>query len=96
MFKRDQLYDLNEKKKSECYRECPKKSVANKNVDSDHFENISKITRSKEACDILEKYYEGSENVKQVKFQSPRRKYEPMMMEEDQRINNYFIILLFV
>jgi len=38
------------------------------NVDSNHFEKISKITRSKEAWDILAKDYEGSDNVKQVKL----------------------------
>lgn len=37
----------------------------------------------------MEKYYEGSDNVKQVKLQSLRRKYELMLMEEDQRINDY-------
>ena len=37
----------------------------------------------------MEKYYEGSDNVKQVKLQSLRRKYELMLMEDDQRINDY-------
>jgi len=56
------------------------------NIDSNYFENISKITRSKQAWDILAEYYEGSENVKQVNLQSLRRKYELMLMEDDQRI----------
>lgn len=60
------------------------------------FEKISKITRSKEAWDILVKYYEDSDNVKQVKLQSLRRKYELMLMEEEQRINDYFSKLLCV
>jgi hypothetical protein len=59
-------------------------------VDSNHFEKISKITRSKEVWDILEKYYEGNDNAKQVKLHSLRRKYELMLMEDDQRINDYF------
>jgi len=37
----------------------------------------------------LAKYYEGSNNVKQVKLQSLRRKYELMLMEDDQRISDY-------
>jgi len=66
------------------------------NVDSNHFEKISKITRSKEACDLLAKYYKDSDNVKQVKLQSLRRKYKLMLMEEDQIINDYFSKLICV
>jgi hypothetical protein len=33
-------------------------------VDSNNFEKISKVTRSKEGCDILEKYHEGGDKVK--------------------------------
>ena len=75
----------------ELHSENRRRKIANiqKNVDSNHFEKISKITRSKETWDIMEKYYEGSDNVKQVKLQSLRRKYELMMMEDDQRISDY-------
>jgi len=66
------------------------------NVDSNHFEKISKITRSKKAWDILAKYYEGSENVKQVKLQSLRKKYELMLMEDDHRTSDYISKLLSV
>ena len=48
------------------------------NVDNQHFEKISKATRSKEAWDILENYHNGGGKVKQVKLQSYRRKYEMM------------------
>lgn len=44
---------------------------------------ISKITKVKEACDILEKYHEGDKKVKQNKLQSPRRKFKLVLMEED-------------
>ena len=47
-------------------------------IDNQHFEKISKATRSKEAWDILENYQNGGEKVKQVKLQSYRRKYEMM------------------
>jgi len=70
-------------------KDCKALFYIQQNVDSNHFEKISKITRSKVAWDILAKYYEGSDNVKQVKLQSLRRKYELMMMEDDQRIGDY-------
>ena len=59
-------------------------------IDNQHFEKISKATRSKEAWDILENYQNGGEKVKQVKLQSYRRKYEMMQMEEDQKVSDYF------
>jgi poly(A) polymerase Pap1 len=62
-------------------KDCKALFYIQQNVDSNHFEKISKITRSKEAWDILEKYHEGSGNVKQVKLQSLRRKFELMLME---------------
>lgn len=63
------------------------------NVDAQHFEKISKATRSKEAWDILEGYHDGGENVKQVRLQSYGRKYE-LMHEEDKKISDYFSKLL--
>jgi len=70
-------------------KDCKALFYIQQNVDSNLFEKISKITRSKEAWDILAKYYEGSDNVKQVKLQSLRRKCELMLMEDDQRISDY-------
>lgn len=55
-----------------------------------HFEKISKVTISKEAWDILEKYYDGGDKVKQVKIQYLRKKYEFIVMREDQKISDYF------
>jgi len=64
------------------------------NVHSNHIEK--KITRSKVAWDILAKFYEASDNVKQVKLQSLKRKYEFMLMEDGERISDYFSKLLAV
>ncbi|XP_073221587.1 uncharacterized protein [Cicer arietinum] len=60
------------------------------NVDNQHFENISKATRSQDTWDILENYHTGREKVKQVKLQSYIRKYEMMQMEADQKVSDYF------
>ncbi|PNX79166.1 retrovirus-related Pol polyprotein from transposon TNT 1-94, partial [Trifolium pratense] len=51
---------------------------------------------SKEAWDILVKYHDGGDKVKQVKLQSLRRKYELMLMEDDQRIADYCSKLMVV
>ncbi|KHN42350.1 Retrovirus-related Pol polyprotein from transposon TNT 1-94, partial [Glycine soja] len=71
-------------------KDCKALFYIQQNVDSYHFEKIAKATRSKEAWDILEKYHDGGEKVKQVKLQSFRRKYEMMQMEEGQKIGDYF------
>jgi hypothetical protein len=44
----------------------------------------------------LAKYYDGGDKVKQVKLQSLRRKYELMLMEEDQKITEYSSKLMIV
>jgi len=51
-----------------------------------NFEKISKITKEKEVRDILNKYHEGDEKVKKIKFQSLSRKFELMEIEEYQKI----------
>ncbi|XP_024636154.1 uncharacterized protein [Medicago truncatula] len=66
-------------------KDCTTLFYIQQNVDNQHFENISKATRSKEAWDILENYHNGREKVKEVKLQSYRRKYKMMQMEEDQK-----------
>ena len=71
-------------------KDCKALFYIQQNVDNQHFEKISKATRSKEAWDILENYQNGGEKVKQVKLQSYRRKYEMMQMEEDQKVSDYF------
>jgi hypothetical protein len=42
----------------------------------------------------LAKYYDGGDKVKQIKLESLRRKYELMLMEEDQKIADYFSKLM--
>ncbi|MCH81937.1 retrovirus-related pol polyprotein from transposon TNT 1-94, partial [Trifolium medium] len=64
------------------------------NVDSQHFEKIAKATKSKEAWDILENYHDGGAKVKKVKLQAYRRQYESLVMEEDQKVSDYFSKLL--
>jgi len=59
-----------------------------------NFERISKTVSSKEAWDILSKYHEGDDNVKLIKLQSPRRKFELMQMEDDQKIFEYISKLI--
>jgi len=41
-------------------KDCKALFYIQQNVDSNHFKKISKIPRSKEAWDILVKYYEGA------------------------------------
>ncbi|PNX90251.1 F-box protein [Trifolium pratense] len=64
------------------------------NCDAQHFEKIAKSTKSKEAWDILESYHDGGAKVKKVKLQAYRRQYESMVMEEDQKVSDYFSKLL--
>ncbi|KAK2361452.1 secreted RxLR effector protein [Trifolium repens] len=71
-------------------KDCKALFSIQQNVDSYHFEKIAKATRSKDAWDILEKYHDGGDKVKQVKLQSLRRKYEMMQMEDEQKIGDYF------
>lgn len=59
-------------------------------VDSNNFEKISKAATSKEAWDILGKYYTGGNKGKRIKLQSLRRKFELMHMEEEEKIYGYF------
>lgn len=71
-------------------KDCKALFYIQQNVHNQHFEKISKATRSKEAWDILENYYTGGDKVKQVKLQSYRRKYEIMQMKEHQKVSDYF------
>lgn len=65
-------------------------------VDSNNFEKISKVTRSKEGCDKLENYHEGGNKVKQIKLQFLIKKYELMLMEENHKVADYFSRLITV
>ncbi|XP_073223529.1 uncharacterized protein [Cicer arietinum] len=51
---------------------------------------ISKVSTSKEAWDILVKYYTGGEKTKKVKLQMLRRKYELLQMENNENVTDYF------
>ncbi|MCI64779.1 F-box protein, partial [Trifolium medium] len=44
-------------------KDCKALFYIQQNVDAQHFEKISKATRSKEAWDILESYHTGGEKV---------------------------------
>ncbi|KAE9587454.1 hypothetical protein Lalb_Chr23g0273791 [Lupinus albus] len=47
-----------------------------------HFEKIAGSATSKEAWEILEKHYVGAAQLKKLRLQTMRRKYELMQMEE--------------
>ncbi|XP_073221586.1 uncharacterized protein [Cicer arietinum] len=49
-----------------------------------------KDSTSKEAWEILVKYYTGGEKAKKVKLQMLRRQYELLQMEEDEAVADYF------
>ena len=58
-------------------------------VDPANFDRISHAETTKEAWDILVKYYEGGEKVKVVKLQTLRRQYELLSMGEDEKVAEY-------
>jgi glutamate synthase domain-containing protein 3 len=59
-------------------------------MDNQHFEKISKATRSKEAWNIMENYHNDGEKAKQVMPQLYKRKYEMMQMVEDRKVSDCF------
>ncbi|XP_058783257.1 uncharacterized protein LOC131657928 [Vicia villosa] len=58
-------------------------------VDSANFDRISYAESTKEAWDILVKYYEGGEKFKVVKLQTLCRQYELLSMGEDEKVAEY-------
>ncbi|CAJ2657083.1 unnamed protein product [Trifolium pratense] len=58
-------------------------------LNSANFDKISHAETSKEAWDILVKYYDGGEKVKAVKLQSLRRQYELLQMDNNESIGAY-------
>ncbi|XP_073223433.1 uncharacterized protein [Cicer arietinum] len=54
-------------------------------VYTNNFEKISKVSTSKEARDILVKYYIGGDNSRKVKLQALRRQYELLQIEEAEK-----------
>ncbi|XP_073221132.1 uncharacterized protein [Cicer arietinum] len=59
-------------------------------VDSNNFERILKEFTSKEAWEILVKYYTGGEKANKVKLQMLRRQCELLQMQEDEVVAYYF------
>ncbi|CAJ2628037.1 unnamed protein product [Trifolium pratense] len=56
--------------------------------------NPYKENKKKDCKDILEGYHDGGTKVKKVKLQAFRRQYESMVMEEDQKVSDFFSKLL--
>ncbi|XP_073223456.1 uncharacterized protein [Cicer arietinum] len=71
-------------------RDCKTLFYIKQSVDSNNFERISKASTSKEAWEILVKYYTSGEKAKKVKLQMLRRQYELLQMEEDEVVADYF------
>jgi gag-polypeptide of LTR copia-type len=58
-------------------------------VDESDFEKIAGATTSKEAWDILEKMFKGTDRVKQVRLQTLRGELESMKMKESESVSDY-------
>jgi gag-polypeptide of LTR copia-type len=58
-------------------------------VDESGFEKIAGATTSKEAWDILEKMFKGTDRVKQVRLQTLRGELESMKMKESESVSDY-------
>ncbi|GAU36961.1 hypothetical protein TSUD_57390 [Trifolium subterraneum] len=59
-------------------------------VDPDNFEKVGDCESSKEAWDILAQSFGGVEQVKEVKFQTYKRQFDLIQMEESETVNDYF------
>jgi predicted AlkP superfamily phosphohydrolase/phosphomutase len=57
-------------------------------VDESGFETIVGATTSKEAWDILEKVFKGTDRVKQVRLQTLRGELESMKMKESRTLHH--------
>ena len=58
-------------------------------VDESGFEKIARATTSKEAWDILEKVFNGTDRVKQVRLQTLRGELESMKMKKSENVYDY-------
>jgi uncharacterized membrane protein YkoI len=58
-------------------------------VDESDFEKIADATRSKEAWDVLEKFYKGADRVKQVWLQTLRGELKAIKMKESEGVSDY-------
>ncbi|XP_047179954.1 uncharacterized protein LOC124846677, partial [Vigna umbellata] len=59
-------------------------------VDDKHFEKIQNVASAREAWNILVGYHAGGEKVKKVKVQSLRRQYEHLLMEDGDKVSEFF------
>ncbi|XP_012570216.1 uncharacterized protein [Cicer arietinum] len=71
-------------------RDCKTLLYIQQSVDSNNYERISNVSVSKEAWDILVKYYTSGEKTKKIKLQMLRRKYELLHMENNENVTDYF------
>lgn len=59
-------------------------------VDPKNFEKLGDVDPSKEAWDILEKYFGGAEKVKHVRLQTHKRMYEFLQMDGSESVSAFF------
>ncbi|XP_019455196.1 PREDICTED: uncharacterized protein LOC109356328 [Lupinus angustifolius] len=71
-------------------KDCKAMFLLHQCVDEAHFEKISGATNSKEAWWILEAYNQGAEQLRKVRLQTLRRKYELMQMEGNEKVDQFF------
>ncbi|XP_019432269.1 PREDICTED: uncharacterized protein LOC109339311 [Lupinus angustifolius] len=71
-------------------RDCKAMCLIHQCVDEAHFEKIAAARSSHEAWQILQKSNKGAEQLKKVRLQTMRRKYELMEMEMSERIAQFF------
>ncbi|XP_019432069.1 PREDICTED: uncharacterized protein LOC109339126 [Lupinus angustifolius] len=55
---------------------------------------IARSAIAKEAWDVLEKHYAGAAQLKKIRLQTMRRKYELMQMEEGEKVADFFTRLI--
>ncbi|XP_019451907.1 PREDICTED: uncharacterized protein LOC109354005 [Lupinus angustifolius] len=71
-------------------KDCKALCIIHQAVDNAHFEKIAGSATSKEAWETLEKHYDGAAQLKKIRLQTMRRRYELMQMEESEKISEYF------
>ncbi|XP_019439015.1 PREDICTED: uncharacterized protein LOC109344718 [Lupinus angustifolius] len=71
-------------------KDCKALCIIHQAVDNAHFEKIAGSATSKEAWETLEKHYAGAAQLKKIRLQTMRRRYELMQMEESEKISEFF------
>jgi hypothetical protein len=59
-------------------------------VDLTNFQNIENASSAKECWDILQRCHAGNDELKSVRLQTVRRKFELLQMEPNEKIVEYF------